>query len=87
MHCTGLVSEVSKHPFFATRFNPHIFTRCQALKGNLNSDLSQFPRTRALTKGLIETLQEKALWGDYGIVSAVVVRPMHSLSPVSTTHF
>ena len=58
----------------------HIFiTRCQALKGDLDSDLSQFLRTREFTDGLIERLPDKALWGNYGIVSPVVVRPIRSL--------
>lgn len=85
MRCTGLVSEVSKDPFSQRAFLPSFVTRCQARKDDLDSDLSQFLRTRAFTEGLIEKLQEKTLWGNYGIVSPVVVRQMRSCSPVQRT--
>jgi hypothetical protein len=76
VRCTGLVSEVSKHPFLRCTLL-HIFvTRCQAPKGDLDSDLSQFPRTRAFTERLIDILPDKTLWENYGIISPVVVRPM-----------
>lgn len=65
----------------------HVYvTRCQALKGDLDSDLSQFLRTRAFTEGLVEKLQEKTLWETYGIVSPVVVRLVRSLSPQHTSN-
>ena len=80
MPCTGLVSKVSKHPFLQ-HASLHIFvTRCQTLKGDLDSDLSQFSCTHEFTEGLVEILPEKMLWGNYGIVSTVVVYPIHSLS-------
>ena len=76
MRCPGLVSEVSKHPFLQ-RALLHIFVfRCQAPKGDLDSDLSQFSRTRTLTENLIEILPDKMLWENYGIIAPVVVRPM-----------
>ena len=85
MRCTGLVSEVSKDPFLQRAFLPSFVTRCQAQKDDLDSNLSQFLRTCAFTEGLIEKLQEKTLWENYGIVSPVVVRQMHSCSPVQRT--
>ena len=85
VRCTRLVSKVSKHPFSQCAFLHDFVTRCQARKDDLDSDLSQFSRTHAFTKGLIEKLQEKTLWGDYGIVSSVVVRPMRSYSPLQHT--
>jgi len=85
MRCTRLVSEVSKHPFLQCTFLHDFVTRCQAHKDDLDSDLSQFSRTRAFTEGLVEKLQEKTLWGNYGIVSSVVVHPMRSYSPLQHT--
>jgi len=85
MHCTRLVSEVSKYPFSQCAFLHNFVTRCQAHKDDLDSDLSQFSHTCAFTEGLVEKLQEKMLWGNYGIVSSVVVRPMHSYSPLQCT--
>jgi len=85
MRCTRLVSEVSKHPFSQHTFLHNFVTRCQACKDNLDSDLSQFSCTRVFTEGLVEKLQEKMLWGNYGIVSSVVVRPMRSYSPLQRT--
>jgi len=85
VRCTRLVSEVSKHPFSQRAFLHDFVTRCQAHKDDLDSDLSQFSCTRAFTEGLVEKLQEKTLWGNYGIVSSVVVRPMCSNSPLQCT--
>ena len=85
MHCTRLVSKVSKHHFSQRTFLHDFVIRCQARKDDLDSDLSQFSHTHAFTKGLIEKLQEKTLWGDYGIVSSVVVHPMRSYSPLQHT--
>jgi len=85
MRCTRLVSKVSKHPFLQCAFLHNFVTRCQACKDDLDSDLSQFLHTCAFTKGLVEKLQEKTLWGNYGIVSSVVVCPMRSYSPLQCT--
>ena len=87
MRCTGLVSKVSKHPFFSRRTLPHVFvTRCQGLKGDLDSDLSKFLRSRVLTEGLIQKLPDKTLWESYGIIAPVVIRSMYSLSPWRTSN-
>ena len=70
---------MSKHPSLRRALLHVSVIRCQALKGDLDSDLSQLPRTRALTEGLIKRLPDKTLWGNYGIVSPVVVRLMSTL--------
>jgi len=82
MCCTRLVSKVSKHPFLQYAFLHDFVTRCQAHKDDHDSDLFQFSHTYVFTKGLVEKLQEKMLWGNYGIVSSVVIHPMHSYSPL-----
>jgi hypothetical protein len=56
--------------------------RCQAFKDDLDGDLSQLARTQEFTEGLMDRLPLKMLWEDYGIVSAVMVCPMHSFSPL-----
>ena len=87
MHRTGLVSKVSKHPF-SRRASPHVFVaRCQALKGDLDSDLSKFLRSRALTESLIEKLPDKTLWENYGIIAPVVVCSTRSLSLQHTSNY
>lgn len=53
------------------------------MKGDLDSDLSQFARTREFTEGLIDILSEKKLWKDHGIVSPVEVRQTRSFFPIA----
>lgn len=51
------------------------FFSCQALKKDLDGELSKLPRSRQLTEELIEDLPIAILWDLFGIVADVVVCP------------
>lgn len=49
------------------------FFSCQAMKNNLDGELSKLPRSRQFTEELVENLPIATLWDEFGIVADVVV--------------
>ena len=67
---TGVPSESLFALFF---LHSHCVCRCQGNKKDLDGNLSRLPRTRELTEMLVNEWSVSDSWGNFGIVSDIVV--------------